>query len=248
VADQVARSRLTGSWRTLGLRIASSVVLAPLALAALWLGGAWLFVLVLICAGLLAREWQRVTYGTAHWATTGVFVLGAGVAGMHAELAREAWSSFALHLAIWIAIASVVQLYRGRPIAWALAGAIYVLAPSVLLLWLRSEPVAGRDAVLWLVLSVWATDMGAYVAGRTIGGPKLAPRISPNKTWAGLIGGMLLAAATGAFMAAGSGLASVTGLALWSMLLAVVAQAGDLTESPDMAAFSTVWTGCCSQL
>ena len=81
-----------------------------------------------------------------------------------------------------------------------------------------------------LLCVVWATDIGAYAFGRLIGGPKLAPRFSPKKTWAGLIGGMLSAAGVGAGIAAWAGLA-VVGFGLLSAGLAVMSQAGDLFES-----------------
>jgi phosphatidate cytidylyltransferase len=92
--------------------------------------------------------------------------------------------------------------------------------------------VPGRDLVIWLLLVIWATDIGAYFAGRSIGGPKLAPRISPKKTWAGLFGGMVAAAAV-------AGLAGIWlddfKPSLWNLLLAmvlaVVSQIGDLLES-----------------
>ena len=85
--------------------------------------------------------------------------------------------------------------------------------------------------MLWLFAVVWATDIGAYAAGRTIGGPKLAPAISPNKTWSGLAGGVALAAAVGAIAAWIQGAVDVVLLAAVSGVLAVVAQGGDLLES-----------------
>jgi phosphatidate cytidylyltransferase len=88
----------------------------------------------------------------------------------------------------------------------------------------------GRGPLLWVLFLVWATDSGAYFAGRAIGGPKLAPRISPKKTWAGLAGGMLAAALVGWAMQNGV-MPGAWRLAAASAALAVVAQAGDLAES-----------------
>ncbi len=116
------------------------------------------------------------------------------------------------------------------PQRWAAlaAGAPYVGAASASLLWLRADPAAGRHAVLFLLLVVWASDIGAYLAGRAIGGPRLAPMISPGKTWSGALGGLLAAClaalAVNRLHAAGS--AVLAGAAL-----GIAAQFGDLLES-----------------
>jgi phosphatidate cytidylyltransferase len=101
----------------------------------------------------------------------------------------------------------------------------------VALVWLRGD-VGGARLILWLMATVWATDIGAFFAGRLIGGPKLAPRISPKKTWAGLIGAMASAGLVGIvadFSVPGAPGAAV--LAAAGAVMAVVAQAGDLGES-----------------
>lgn len=119
---------------------------------------------------------------------------------------------------------------RARPILW-LAGLLYVGLPCVAILWLRERPDVGREAVLVLLALVWATDTGAYFGGRAIGGPKLAPRLSPNKTWSGAVGGVVAAVAVGLAAAAITGLAGY-GTAIWaSAVLAVAAEVGDLIES-----------------
>ena len=136
-------------------------------------------------------------------------------------------------------IATIMYLEWSRIVgkwglAWQIYGFFYCLAPAVALLWIRerAEPAGiGRDfdLLIWVFLVVWSTDIGAYFAGRSIGGPKLAPSISPNKTIAGLIGGVLSAAVlAGAWVYYVRLPASL----LWlSVPLAVVAQLGDLFES-----------------
>ena len=114
---------------------------------------------------------------------------------------------------------------------WLAAGAVYIAVPCIAIIWLRSDAAVGRQAIFWLFAVVWATDIGAYFAGRGIGGPKLAPRISPGKTWAGLLGGMVCAALVGAATALLLDLSRAAPLIVISALLALVAQAGDLLES-----------------
>ncbi len=101
----------------------------------------------------------------------------------------------------------------------------------MLLLWLAPADGTGRSTLLWIFAVVWATDIGAYMAGRRIGGPRLAPRWSPRKTWAGLIGGAVCAALVGWGTARFLGSASVAPLVLVSAGLAIVEQFGDLAES-----------------
>ena len=108
------------------------------------------------------------------------------------------------------------------------AGAMYVGLPTLALLVIR-EQKEGIIFTLWVLASVWACDIGAYTAGRLIGGPKIAPAISPNKTWAGLIGGMAFAAIFGVVMHYAYGLP--LRLTLATPFLAVIAQAGDFYES-----------------
>lgn len=136
-------------------------------------------------------------------------------------------------------------LTEGEDYGWQIAGAFYVLIPCISILWLRNYPavsadvfITGYDAeggpwmLLYLLGVVWATDIGAYFSGRAIGGPKIAPSISPSKTWAGLGGGMAAAAVTGlAFMPWTPYPEGFFSTLLVSALLAVVAQAGDFFES-----------------
>jgi phosphatidate cytidylyltransferase len=137
------------------------------------------------------------------------------------------------------AIATIMYLEWWRMVGkwglgWKLFGFVYCLLPAISLLWIRERAEyegigSGFDLLIWVFLVVWSTDIGAYFAGRAIGGPKLAPSISPNKTVAGLLGGV--AAATviaGLWVYA----ARLPGMLLWiAALFAVAAQLGDLFES-----------------
>lgn len=112
-----------------------------------------------------------------------------------------------------------------------LSGAVYIAAVTLALLSLRHQPETGLQAVFWLLATVWATDIFAYIAGRSLGGPKLAPRLSPKKTWSGALGGlaaaMIVGACTAWFWTGGSAI----GLAMAGGLLSVVSQMGDIAES-----------------
>ncbi|MBF0248692.1 MAG: phosphatidate cytidylyltransferase [Alphaproteobacteria bacterium] len=165
---------------TLKLRVLSAVVLAPLVLAAIAVGG-WVYLGLLSVLGvLLVLEWTKMVQG------------------------RLAWVAF---------------------------GAVYVAASCAALWVLRQDQAWGLTVLFWLVAVVWGADTGGYVFGKSIGGPKLAPAISPNKTWSGFLGGTALSAVGGwavvFVMADGAGL----GVAVFSAATGVVSQVGDLFES-----------------
>ncbi len=142
--------------------------------------------------------------------------------------------------AILVAVVATVmylewtRIVAGWGVGWKLFGFIYCLLPAVALLWIRERAEyqgigSGFDLLIWVFLVVWSTDIGAYFAGRAIGGPKLAPAISPNKTIAGLIGGVVAAALIAGAWASAVDLPRAL---LWlAPPLAVAAQAGDLFES-----------------
>ena len=136
---------------------------------------------------------------------------------------------------VFVALIACVILFEWRRMTrgwgplWYPAGFIYALLPALALLWLRERPEIGAKLVLWTMAVTWATDIFAYFAGRAIGGPKLAPAISPNKTWAGLAGGMAGATLASLLLTSSAGLSA--GLNILAPLLALAAQGGDLFES-----------------
>lgn len=209
-------------------RILSALVMAPPALAAVWYGG-WAFaMLVAVAAAIMCWEWHGMVvkrFPAAGWMAATGCALAALLALQSPSLA------VLLVIAAAIASAAAAPLSGERPRLWAGMGALYAGLPSVALVWLRQEPQTGLITVIWLFLLVWATDIGAYAAGRTIGGPLLMPTISPKKTWAGLLGGMVSAMMAGAGVALLSGLSTLPALIIGSAALAVIAQAGDLLES-----------------
>lgn len=126
------------------------------------------------------------------------------------------------------------RLSRGWGLGWSLAGFVYAVVAACALLWIRERadpmlPNGGLVLTFWVFVVVWSTDIGAYFAGRAIGGPKLAPTISPGKTRAGLYGGVIAALVLGSLWAFVSGLSYR--LDLLAPIFAVAAQGGDLFES-----------------
>jgi phosphatidate cytidylyltransferase len=219
-ARPLARAERTAVW----LRLASAAALAPPALACVWFGGVWFAALVIAAAAVMGWEWARLT-GHSTAATTAVMILAAALPSL--ELARGN-GDVALLLVVVGVIAVALSARGGSTTGWAAFGTAWIALPCLACLWL--ERGAGPAAVLWLFVTVWATDTGAFVAGRTIGGPRLAPAWSPNKTWAGVAGGLVAAAAV---TWAAAWVVGATALALVpaGMLISLASQAGDLAES-----------------
>jgi len=119
------------------------------------------------------------------------------------------------------------RIVRGWGLDWSVGGFFYCLFPALSLLWIRER--SGIDLLVWSFIVTWATDIGAYFAGRTFGKRKLAPSISPGKTVEGLYGGIVAAALLGAAWVLWTGLSEP--LLLLAPLFAVAAQGGDLFES-----------------
>lgn len=216
----------------LRVRVLSGIVMTAVAVAAIWAGGLafWAFVSLLAVAMMI--EWAQMARASG-WqvALAAVFVAGLMITALDftdpATLAAFEGSLIAqtVDLVGLGAILLAVISFRAR----LGAGVLYVVFPAVALVFLRQQPGYGIWIALWTMMIVWATDIGAYFAGRAIGGPKLAPRLSPNKTWAGLVGGAAAAAIVGALIAWQGRM----GLFCWvaAAPLAVAAQMGDLFES-----------------
>lgn len=209
----------------LRLRMIASVVMIVVASAALVLGGLAFWLLAVVVALFMMAEWadlQKVSPRTKRLAQ---FALSVPLATMApASLLLETRDFFTLGLVAGAAF-FVVIVTRLPQLA---LGILYCALPVLALVVLRRQD-DGLLYAFWAMALVWACDIGAYFSGRSIGGPKLAPRLSPNKTWAGLIGGMAAATAFALLLHRSAGLPWPMTLA--TPLLAMLSQGGDLYES-----------------
>jgi phosphatidate cytidylyltransferase len=212
-------------------RTASALVIAAIAGACLYFGKPYFHLLVALFALAMIGEWAHVacgealpvpTVGLAMAVLTAVTVL-AGVGWLWPAAAAGAGGA----AVVW-AFGAVT---RAAQPGWIALGVVYVAAPVIAMIGLLDGPGQGAWTVLWVIATVAATDLGAFFAGRAIGGPRLAPRLSPKKTWAGLLGGMALSILVSALLGAYFSDQPVLFWAIGGALLAVVSQAGDLAES-----------------
>ena len=174
----------------------SALVLAPLPLAAIWFGAPWLAAAGDGRAAVMAWEWGRLCQSGV-WGRSGAVLIAIVVAAVIAAARRRCRAGRRDGICGRAARFRVGAGWREGDPLWIGFGAVWVAVPCVLLLWLARPETAGRVTVFWLFAVVWATDIGAYVIGRRLGGPRLAPRWSPSKTWAGLVGGVVCAAVVG---------------------------------------------------
>ena len=217
------------NWTDLSSRIASGVLMALAALAAAWFGGVFFFLFWLCAALAILAEWSAMVMGawrlTPALAAGGVGLVGAGA------LAFAGMPALSLAAVLAGTIAAVVLVPGRRQGLLAGLGVPYAAASVVPAVLLRSDPLDGAAAIFFLFAVVWGTDIMAYFTGRTLGGPKLWPAISPKKTWSGFLGGTAFGAVAGAGVAFVAGLDDNVLLLGLGILLAVVSQGGDLLES-----------------
>ncbi len=225
----------------LKLRVISALVLAPIILAAVYFGDWALSILLAIAGGIIAWEWTGLTVKDARLQE---YLLPCAAGLIIPLMASWEWDAYGeipltlLALGGATAFAAIGRVAFGDAKNWstAAAGVLYACLPTLTVLSIRAhgQGFVEGDGMYLLVLIlfiVWAMDIGAYFSGKTIGGPKMAPRLSPNKTWAGLIGGMVTAGLVAALFGGLLGLGVWWHLLLIGALLGAWSQVGDVVES-----------------
>jgi phosphatidate cytidylyltransferase len=213
---------------SLGSRVVVGIFLAVVAIADIWIGGPAFSVMIAAGVGLVLWEWGTMHETPLLWRIAGLAVLAITCTLAHFGHPDVALMQLGSAIMLFLAL-SLMSRTAGK--RWLSTGLAYAGLPAIALIWLRSQP-DGFALVMWTMGIVWATDIFAYFAGRAIGGPKIWPAVSPNKTWAGLGGGMLAAALFSALFARTLGWAHpLLLMALLGAGLAIVAQAGDFFES-----------------
>ncbi|MDX2306828.1 MAG: phosphatidate cytidylyltransferase [Hyphomicrobium sp.] len=207
-------------------RIVSGVVLVGIAAAALIFGQLSFGVLAGVISVIVAWEWSRLVRGPEIDAALVVHAAAAMAAGVLAGLDLAGLA--ALVIACAAIVVSALALDR-RPIL-SLAGVLLVGLAAVTLVWIRSDEPHGLLATALVMLVAAACDTFSFVTGKIVGGPRLWPSVSPNKTWAGLVGGIVASGAVAAAFAAYAGL-PVAWLTAVGIVLGIGGQAGDLCES-----------------
>lgn len=207
------------------MRVLAALVLAPITIAIAWLGGwPWLW-LVTIAAVILYYEWQMIV---GVWRNK--FIMATGMAALGIAGPFLITGELKLVGAVIAAACAILVLLARAQAVWVVGGFLYAAAAFLGAIIVRADAVYGFVALVFVLLVVWAADIGGYFAGRGIGGPKLWERVSPKKTWSGAIGGLLASLAIAAgFAAAGQG--KLTTLLALGAVLSTVSQLGDLFES-----------------
>lgn len=220
------RSFLAGLY----LRVFSALIMIPAALGAIYFGGLFFDILIIVATLIMIYEWVRMVDNekispiVIILLATTLIALGLAVIGHYPYGYLVAFIGGVI---AWVSMPRINQ-----PRYWRGISSIYIIMPSIALLWLRSEPELGRLLTFILFFVVWATDIGAYAFGNWLGGPKFNSLISPKKTWTGTIGGILagscVASAFGWFV-----FGNATALAFFFMgtALAVASTLGDFVES-----------------
>lgn len=207
------------------MRVVAALVLAPLTIAIAWFGGWPWLLLVTAAAALLYFEWLMIVGASRNGMIVAAGIVSLVVAGLFLAIGRVE-----LAVAVFAAGLILLAVFAGGQRLWVASGLVYAAAALIAAFLVRLDASVGFTALMFVLLVVWVTDIGGYFAGRGFGGPKLWPRVSPKKTWAGAIGGLVLSLVIAAAFAV-FGFGKMLPLLVLGTVLSVVSQLGDLFES-----------------
>lgn len=219
------------TWKNLGVRFVSAVVLVLICMTPFYFGG-WLWAaLAVLFTSRMSYEWVRMSATTPSRLAYILPILGIIVAGTYAV--QGLWVYSAIAVLITAAISAANRL-RSTGTFWAGLGALYILVPCVVIIGLRGNDVgfhtAGFQTLIFIVMVVIAADVGAYFGGSYFKGPKLSPKLSPNKTWSGFFSGLIFAMLIGAIATHYIFGSYARGVFL-AIPVVILSVAGDLLES-----------------
>ena len=224
-----------GSANNLVLRVASAAVLGPLVLVLAYIGGWLFFALCAAAAAGILWEWTKLVADSADPRILipgfAALLFALVLTGIDEPGAAAGMIFIGAALAAGVMAAWPRRFPARNPLVWGSCGIVYAgiayLGPALI----RRDAAWGFVAVLFVALTVWATDIFAYAVGRIVGGPLLWPRVSPNKTWAGAVGGVVGGVAAGTSVAYASGVDKLGAVGVVALSLSILTQAGDLFES-----------------
>ncbi len=222
---KLAHSELT-------LRLLSAFFLIAISVVGTVLGTWYFAALILAVSFLMAWEWHKLAHNNE---TVFFLILQCISISLAVILAVTHYYPAAIVSLILgfvaIHILSAGKMVKSKAPIWSSVGCLYIGLPSIALIWFREDPQFGFATVLYLYILTWSTDSAAYLGGKTIGGFKLLPSVSPNKTWAGFFSGLLACLIVGFMFTLFYSNIDLLHVSVISIALGIAVQLGDLSES-----------------